>query len=238
MGGVFQKIFKKSDPLTVACGTDKILVVMENGLTKTSLFLQQWHEGNQDGLNALLERHLPWIKGQVRKRLTPPLRNKAETVDYIQDVVVQFLHYAPKFTVSKDAQFRALLLRVVENTLMNKYEWYTARRRQMARERPLPSDTVLSLDPPERSFRTPSQSVARHEEEAWIRLAMEFLETDDREIIVLREWDKLPYAEIGARLDITANTARMRHDRAVIRLSEKVWDLRSGKLDRFLEIDG
>lgn len=210
---------------------------MTKELTATSLCLKQWHEGKQEGLDALLERHIPWLQGQVRKRLSPELRGKADTHDYVQDAVVKFLRYAPRFTISDEAPFRALLLKVVESTLLNRYRWFTARRRQMARERPLPADTVLTLDPPQQVSKTPSQSASRHEEEAWIRLSMEFLDPDDREVIVLREWDGLSYPEIAARVDITADAARMRHNRAMGRLSDKVYALRCGIIEKVLETD-
>lgn len=207
---------------------------MDKGITETTILLKQWHDGKREGLDAMLERHLSWLQVEVRRRLTPQLRKKAETVDYIQDAVVQFLTYAPSFTISVEAEFRALLLKVVESTLLNKYDWYTARRRQMSRERPLPSDTVLSLDCPQGVVKTPSKSAERHEREAWVRFAMEFLDPGDREIIVFRQWDTMSFAEIGGRLGITQDAARMRHNRAMDRLTDKVWNLRSGKLSEAL----
>ena len=60
---------------------------------------------------------------------------------------------------------------------------------------------------------------------------MEFLDPDDREVIVLRQWDELSFPDIAARLDITADAARMRHNRAVQRLGNKIWALCSGKIE-------
>ena len=131
------------------------------------------------------------------------------------------------------AHFRALLLKVVESTLNNKFRWFMARRREMARERPLPSETVLSLD--KGSSRTPSRSAQRHEREAWVRLGVELLEPDDRELIVLRNWDKMSFAEIGGRLGVTENAARLRYNQAVHLLSKKIWELRSGNLAEALK---
>jgi len=82
-----------------------------------------------------LERHLPWIQKQVRLRLGSKLRAKGETCDYVQDAVVQFLHYGPRIMISSDRQFRALLARIVENALCDKHDWFTARRRDMTYEK-------------------------------------------------------------------------------------------------------
>jgi RNA polymerase sigma-70 factor (ECF subfamily) len=158
----------------------------------------------------------------------PLLRKKGETGDYVHDAVVQFLKYGPRFIMSGDGQFRALLLQIVENALRSRHDWFTARRRDIARERPLPPDTVLSLDPQSAKEKTPSKSAERHEREAWVRLGLELVEPEEREILVLRQWDNLTFEEIGKRLGVSRNTAQRRHYGAVLRLARKVDDLRHG----------
>jgi RNA polymerase sigma-70 factor (ECF subfamily) len=202
--------------------------------SQTTQFLQRWHAGDLEGLNALLERHLPWLREQVHRQLGPVLRKKGDTSDYVQDAMVQFLRYAPRFTVSDEPSFRALVLRVAVNSLRNQYDWFTAKRRAIARERPLPADTVLDLDPGHGEVRTPSKSAIRLEREAWVRLGMELLGPEDREILILREWEDTPFPEIGERLGITQEAARMRHNRAALRLADRVWALRNGRLDEAL----
>jgi len=208
---------------------------MTGGATETSVFLDEWNRGSSKALQALIERHLPWIEEQVRRRLGPRLRSRGETLDYVQDAMIQFLRYGPRFHLTRDEHFRAFLVRVVENSLRNRYDWFTAQRRDIARERPLPSDTILSLDPPLAAGRTPSLSAARHEREAWIRLGMELLEADDREVLVLRQWRGMGFAEIAEKLEITPDAARMRHNAAVRRLAARVQELRSGRLLHALE---
>lgn len=205
---------------------------MSKEMDKTSICLGKWHKGDEQALEELINHHLPWLHEQVHKRLGPILRSKGETVDYVQDAMVQFIRYGPRFTLSSDAQFRALLLRIVENSLRNQYDWFTAKRREIARDRPLPPDSMLCLDAPRGEVRTPSKSAQRLEREAWIRLGIELLDPASREILILHLWDDLPFTEIGARLGITQEAARMRHNRAALRLAEKIWALRSGKLDQ------
>jgi RNA polymerase sigma-70 factor (ECF subfamily) len=192
--------------------------------------LEQWHAGDQQALDALLERHLSWIRAHVRHRIGPFLRKKAETLDYVQDAMVQFLKYGPRIVVSDDRHFRALLVRIIENSLRNNYDWYSAKRRAITRENPLPSDTVLNLDPPRNKVTRPSQAVQRKERDAWIRLGMEFLDAGEREVLVLRQWEKRSFQELGEHLGISDEAARKRYTRAVDRLSEKIWDLRSGRM--------
>ena len=103
------------------------------GNTITFRYLKQWNKGDQQGLDALIEYHLPWIHAQVQRRMGQFLRGKDETCDYVQDVMVEFLRYGPRFTLSNEGLFRALLLKIVENTVRHKHAWFTARRRDIAR---------------------------------------------------------------------------------------------------------
>lgn len=201
--------------------------------TATFLALSQWHSGDQAGLDTLIERNLPWLQRQVHLKMGHLLRQKGETGDYVQDALVRFLQYSPRFMISDEDHFRALLYLIVESTLKNRYHWFASKRREAALERPLPPDTVLNLDPPkEEGGQTPSQVVSRNEREAWVRLGLELLDWEQRELLVLRQWDKQSFAEIGEHYGITADAARMRHYQAMNALTEKINFLRKGN---FLE---
>ena len=177
--------------------------------TATSLSLKQWHEGDHNGVETLLENHASWIHAVVRKKMGALLRKKAETLDYVQDAMIEFLRYGPRVMINSDDHFRNLFARIVENALRDKHGWYTARRRAVSRERPLPRDTVLYLDPPTHAQNTPSKDAQQHEEEAWIRLGLEILGPEDRQVLVFRQWDKLSFNQIGERLGRDHESARM-----------------------------
>lgn len=60
-----------------------------------------------------------------------------------------------------------------------------------------------------------SATVASHTEESlWVRRALAKLEGTDREIVMLREYQQLSYAEIATLLEIPLNTVRSRLFRA------------------------
>jgi RNA polymerase sigma-70 factor (ECF subfamily) len=194
---------------------------------ETADLLQRWHGGDKHALEALLRRDLPWIEGFVRKRLGPLLRGKAETVDYVQDAVVEVLRYGPRFVCSDRERFRALLARIVENTLRDKHDWHRARRRAAEREAELPRESALDLDG---SGDTPSRICAEREREQWIRLALELLDPDERQVILLREWEQLSFEQIGERLGCSEEAARKRFTRALPQLVERVRELQSGRI--------
>lgn len=195
-----------------------------------ALFLR-WSAGEESALHELLQLELPWFRAHVADRLGPRLRAKDDTQDHVQDALLEFLRDAPRFRVQSRAQLRALLARVAENNLRDKDDWYRARRRALQRESPLPSETVLELGAAAPTQTTPSAAASSSEWSAWVRLALEFLDPDDRRVLVLREWEDRSFVEIGEALGMTPNAVRMRWTRAVGRLADRVRELQAGRFE-------
>lgn len=200
--------------------------------------LQRWHRGDRDALDAIVRRELPWIERRVRARLGPRLRAKEETADIVQQALLEFLRYGPRFLATGRGQLRALLARIAENVLRGRHDWYAARRRALSRERPFPQESVVPLDGSLVSLSTPSREVAAEEERGIVRLALEFLDPADRDVILLREWEGLTHAGVAARLGISEDAARMRYSRALARLGEWVQRIRRGEIEDAPEGDG
>jgi RNA polymerase sigma factor (sigma-70 family) len=196
----------------------------------TPELLRRWHAGDATALTALVQAHLPWLRAHVAKRLGGFLRERAEADDYLQEAVLDFLRDGPRFQVQSAAQLRTLLARIVENTLRDKNDWFRAKRRHLAGEVRLPTETVLPLDPALQQSTTPSRNAVRTEVRDWVRLGLELLEPEDRKILLAREYEDRSFVEIGAELGMTPNSVRMRWVRAVARLAELLQDLRAGNL--------
>ncbi|MGE0142660.1 MAG: RNA polymerase sigma factor [Planctomycetota bacterium] len=203
---------------------------------QTLVLLREWHRGNAGALAELVQRELPWVEARVRARLGPLLRQRHDTQDIVQEAVIGTLSDGPRFVVADRRSFRGLLVRIVENVIRRKHTHMTAKRRDGRREAPLPSsDTVLDLSGVHAPEPSPSEAAHANEMRGWVRLALELLSVDDREIVVLREYEGLPFEAIGAQLSISDNAARMRFQRALARLGVVLDRLRTGRLADFLD---
>lgn len=196
----------------------------------TADLVQRWHQGDAQALHELVRRDLPWIRHRVRQRLGDALRQHGDTEDFLQEAILDILAYTPRFVPVDGDSWRGIVTQIVENQLRGKHEFYGRLRRDRARQQPLPDDSVLLLDPRRRTATTPSQRAVRNEEEAWLRLALDLVDPDDRDVIVMREWAGKAFAEIGSDLGIGENTARMRFQRALCRLADQVEALRRGQI--------
>src|SRR5262245_14299654 len=122
----------------------------------TTELIVRWQQGDREARDVLIRQHLPWIRERVRKRLGFPLRAKEQTGDIVQEVAMEVLEYTPASQISNSFQFRRFLATIIENVLRNKSDWYRARRRELAKERPISRDSILDLDPPSGEVPRPS----------------------------------------------------------------------------------
>ena len=203
----------------------------------TRLLLERMHDGDATALPALIERHLPFVRACVQRRMGDALRGHAETQDIVQDALVDVLRDGPRFKLTDEEAFRRLLAHVIENTIRDRYRFVHRERRDAARQKPLPRDSVLDLDQPRDCVVRPSQHATADEEQQWVRLALEFLSPEDREVIWLREWEGLSFPEVGTRIGVAEDAARKRFERALPKLAVRVAELRREGLQRLLDTD-
>lgn len=207
---------------------------LDNGMSDehigTTQLLDAWYEGDQESLNVLLARHLETIRSMVRKRASAVLRVKEETNDLVDEAIIKFLRFGPKVRVPNEKALCSFLARVVQNTIYDRYDFYDAARRGGGK--------VVTLHTQDGDHKeTPSLVLEEEEERTLIRVALEFLQPADREVIFLSRWEKKSLAEIGQVLGVSTEAAGQRFHRAMERLSIVARKLKNGQLDALLSTD-
>ncbi|MBK8978773.1 MAG: sigma-70 family RNA polymerase sigma factor [Planctomycetes bacterium] len=192
---------------------------------RTTRLLGRWQAGDEAALQELLAEHLDWLRETVHARLGAGLRRQAETGDYVQEALIEFLRYGPRVTIDDGAALRALLARIVENVLRGNHRRWSARRRDIARVSMAAAEPGLDLAMGP-TVDSPSGIADRAQRTGWIRLGMELLDDDARELLWRRNWQQDSYAAIAAELGISEDSVRKRHQRAVAALAEVVAQLR------------
>ncbi len=208
-------------------------------MSETRELLLRWHNGDSDALEALLREHLPWIERLVRDRLGAQLRQRHDTQDIVQAALIEVLRDGPRFVLSDREHLRALLSRLVENVLRVHVRHAQAERRDVRREVAAPpGDTLVFLDRRPADMPTPSQAASADEARAWVRLALEMLDPEDRDVVLWREYQGQSFAEVAQRLSVSEDAARMRFNRALPKLAKKLEQLRAGQVTDALRPEG
>jgi RNA polymerase sigma factor (sigma-70 family) len=194
--------------------------------------LNRWRNGDRSALQQLLADVEPWLHREMTKAVGDGLRNEQDSLDLAHVAVLNFLASGPRFVPENAGQFRALLKRIALN------EVFDQRRRQGRRGRRLRVDSVLDSRSTLSGFARlqttadrPSHVAERSEETEWVRLALQFLEPEDRYLLLASEVEGLDWATIAAELGLSSpDAARVRCARLKPRVGVLLLQLRRGKL--------
>ncbi len=114
----------------------------------------------------------------------------------------------------------AWLKAILKNDLRGTYRHFKGfQKRNVGRESPLADGSrQVPVDP----RHTPSTRAAIDEERRILQEAMSTLSAQDNEVLRLRNWKKLSFAEIGEAMNRSEDAARKLWGRAVLRLQQAV----------------
>lgn len=210
----------------------------DNAADETVNLLQRWHAGEQSALGKLLEETEPWLRSAIRPSLNAQIRRVEDSADFAQSAVVRFLVTGPRFLPASRGQFRALMKRIAMNEIIDR------QRRLRVVDRDVDSapksqygESVLDLRA-DQSAAQPSRAVARDEERAWVRLAMELLDDRERQLLYAREVDGRDWGDIAKELGYdSSDAARMACNRLLPSVAKLVLKLHQGRLKELLPDD-
>jgi RNA polymerase sigma-70 factor (ECF subfamily) len=118
------------------------------------------------------------------------------------------------------------LYRLAMDSLIEAWRRQNCDGRDTRREIPWPdrssAQQVLKLID---SATTPSEALAREELRQRVQQVLSTLKPIDREVLWMRHYDQLSFAEVAKLLKIPENTAMKRYARALQRLKERLPDL-------------
>lgn len=174
--------------------------------------------------NAPLEQHFahhaPALRSMLQRRIDPRLGARLDADDVLQETFLVAQRKWPGFAASGLTLY-AWLYRVARDCLIEAWRRETRDKRNAQHEMPWPEASSVQLGLGLVSPGTgPRSAAARAEQEGQVRQAMEMLSADDREILWMRHFDELSFAEIAAVLGVTENTATVRELRARRRLKD------------------
>ena len=146
--------------------------------------------GARAPFEQLFERYRQPIWGFFRRRVPDP----AVAEDLAQNVFAALLEAAPRYQAR--GAFRSYLFGIAFNVLQ------AERRKQSSRTGEPLDDELSDPDAPD-ADRT-----------LWVRAALAQLDVDDRELVMLREYEGLSYQEIAEVRQLPLNTVRSQLFRA------------------------
>jgi len=191
----------------------------------TQVLLDRVRDGDKAAINGLLSRHREAIKRMIDRRMDRVVQHRVDASDIVQDVMLEANRRIGDYLANPTMPFQLWLRHMARDRLIDAHRRHrVAANRSVDREVSLPAggtgdrsaaDVVAGIADREL---TPAAAATWHELERRFAAAVEQLEEDDRQIVLLRHFEHLSTADAAAALGLSKPAAGMRYLRAMRRL--------------------
>ena len=183
-------------------------------------------QGQPAAVNELLDRHREALRHMIQARMDHKLARRVDASDVVQDVLLEASQRLADYIRDPQLPFGLWIRQMAQDRIIDLHRRHrVARRRSLDREQQRPAaaadksslELMNQLRDPEL---TPAAASLRKELHERFVEAIDQLEDEDREILLMRHFEQLSNSEAAELLGLSQPAAGMRHLRALRRLRE------------------
>lgn len=182
-----------------------------------------------DGLEPLFGHCRNYLLLLARAQVAGRLRAKVDASDLVQQTLLEAYRDFGRFEGTTAAEWLAWLRRILTHNAMNAARHYQGTQQRDARREVggLGQGDSAALPLPAAPGESPSQAAVRKERELQLADAIAHLPPDYQEVILLRNLQHLPFADIAERMGRSRPAVQMLWMRALEKLQESLKGLES-----------
>jgi RNA polymerase sigma-70 factor (ECF subfamily) len=184
----------------------------------STVLLREALQGSPEALGELYERYGGRLLACIRLRMGRDLRARLESRDILQATFLKSFQRLDQFEGGDGPSLMGWLVRIAENELRDQVDFQHRQRRDVAAGVPLDD---VSLHAPA-TVRSAFSEAALNEQAEYLTRALEGLDPDHREVIILRKLEELSFKEVASRLGRSEDACRMLLARAMVALTLKL----------------
>jgi len=192
---------------------------------ETQELLSQARGGDATAVNRLLERHRAALRRMIDLRMDRVIGRRVDASDIVQDVLLDAHRRLEEYLVHPVMPFHLWLRQMARDRLIDAHRRHrVAARRSIDREQPMVAPAMLDhstldlaaeLADPEL---TPAAAATWHELQVRFQQALDLMDEQDREVVLLRHFEHLSNGEVAEVLGLSEPAAGMRYLRAMRKL--------------------
>lgn len=194
---------------------------------QTQELIAQAQKGDEAAVNRLFERHREAVRRMISLRMDRQVRQRVDASDIVQEVLVDANRRLADYLKDPAMPFHLWLRQMAQDRLIDAHRRHrVAAKRSVDREQRLVARHRLDQSTLElaaqlcASDRTPAAAAEWNELQVLFRNALDQLDDQDREVVLMRHFEKLSNSEVAESLGLSPPAASMRYLRAVRRLRE------------------
>ena len=190
----------------------------------TQRLLAQAGDGEEAAVNELIERHRESLRRMVRGRMDRAMAQRVDASDIVQDALIEAHRRLADYIADGAMPFHLWLRHIAKDRLIDAHRRHRAQRRDVGRERAMHAAGTADRSSLDLAAQlcdlelTPAAATLRKELEERFWSALDQLDEDDREVILMRHQEQLGNSEVAEVLGLSQPAAGMRYLRAIRRL--------------------
>ena len=188
----------------------------DSGTADSIELIRRAQDGEAEAFERLFERYYDRIHAIVRQRLGKALRADVESLDIVQDAMIDAVRGFENFELRDDGALTAWLAAIAENRIRGTRKYLYAEKRDRRRDvnfQQIAARVGESNAPtfhPVDENTPPPDALAKRDQVEILLDSLEVLSPHYREVLVLRDQQGLPWSEVAERLARpSADAARM-----------------------------
>ena len=186
--------------------------------SSTSALLRRARQGDREGMAELVQRSRRELLSRIRMMMGADARRRAESGDFLQSVLLEVVQDLERYDLSSEREFLRWATRVARNNIRDEIR----RPREQMLESFVSGSGFFEASSETGGGLDPVRHVSREEQRELLVEALLGLREADQEVIELRWFEELSFADVGRRMGRSEEAARRFHARALIRLGDEL----------------
>jgi RNA polymerase sigma-70 factor, ECF subfamily len=194
---------------------------------ETIELLKGAQQGDRNAVERLLDRHRESLNRLIRCRLNQGVARRVDASDIVQDALVTASRRLADYLQSPTIPFHAWVRQLARDRLADVYRRELAAKRNVAREQSAANTGRSSLNPLALACDhelTPATTLLRKEFADRFQNAVNQLDEESREMILMRHAEQLTNSQAAELLNLSGPAASMRYLRALRQLKSLLGD--------------
>jgi RNA polymerase sigma-70 factor (ECF subfamily) len=212
-----------------AATQSKLNNVMWPQSRETQELLAEARAGDAEAIDRLLQRHRNALRRMIELRMDHAIGRRVDASDIVQDVLIDAHRRLQEYLDNPVMPFHLWLRQMARDRLIDAHRRHrVAARRSLDREQPLVlggaadrSSVDLIAGLVDREL-TPAAAATWNELQLRFQQALDQLDPQDREVVLLRHFEYLSNGDVAEVLGLSEPAAGMRYLRAMRRLRTKL----------------
>jgi len=199
----------------------------EANTQRQAVLVEKARMGDPQAGESLLQLHRERLRRMIDSRLDPAISRREDASDIVQNVIFEAHKRLAQYLANPSMPFQLWLRHIAQDHIIDAHRRHRqAQRRSLDREQYLssgPMSDQSSMDLAAQLFDrqpTPASEAMRHELRNNLISAINSLNSDDREVILMRHVEQMSNQEVASTQGVTEAAASMRYLRAIRRLKE------------------